>query len=66
MQTAAFADVARVEGLRAIGRRMLILCGVASEIVVQWTASDALADGYQVQVAVDACGIDARTEDAAW
>jgi nicotinamidase-related amidase len=46
---------------------VLILSGVASEIVVQRTALDALADGYEVHVAVDACGgLDARTEDAAW
>ena len=34
---------------------------------MQRTALDALAAGYEVQVAVDACGgIDPRTEDAAW
>ncbi len=67
MQTSAFADTGLVEGLRASGRRVLILSGVASEIVVQRTALDALAAGYAVQVAVDACGgVDARTEDAAW
>jgi nicotinamidase-related amidase len=34
---------------------------------VQRTALDALAVGYTVHVAVDACGgVDARTEDAAW
>lgn len=66
-QTTAFADQALVDALHAIGRRVLILSGVASEIVVQRTALDALAAGFQVQVAVDACGgVDARTEDAAW
>lgn len=66
-QTSAFADAGLVEALRATGRTVLILSGVASEIVVQRTALDALAAGYQVQVAVDACGgIDARTEAAAW
>ncbi len=66
-QTTAFADPGIVEGLQAIGRPLLILTGVASEIVVQRTALDALAAGYEVQVAVDACGgVDARTEDAAW
>jgi len=66
-QTTAFADAGLVEALRASGRRVLILSGVASEIVVQRTALDALAAGYEVHVAVDACGgIDARTEDAAW
>jgi len=35
--------------------------------VVQRTALDALAAGYDVQVAVDACGgLDPCTEDAAW
>jgi hypothetical protein len=66
-QTSAFADAGLVEFLRASGRRVLILAGVASEIVVQRTALDALAAGYTVLPAVDACGsIDARTEEAAW
>jgi len=66
-QTTAFSDQGLVDGLRASGRRVLILAGVASEIVVQRTALDALAAGYEVQIAVDACGgIDPRTEDAAW
>jgi len=67
MQTTAFSDEGLIEGLRAAGRPVLILAGVASEIVVQRTALDALAAGYDVQVAVDACGgLDPRTEDAAW
>jgi nicotinamidase-related amidase len=66
-QTTAFADGTLVNDLGASGRKVLILAGVASEIVVQRTALDALAAGYEVQVAVDACGgIDLRTEDAAW
>jgi len=66
-QTTAFADPGIVSELAACGRKTLILAGVASEIVVQRTALDALAAGYEVLVAVDACGgIDARTEDAAW
>jgi nicotinamidase-related amidase len=65
--TTAFADSGLVEALRASGRRVLVLAGVAAEIVVQRTALDAIAAGYTVQVAVDACGgVDARTEDAAW
>ena len=65
--TTAFSDASLTEALAATGRRVLILAGVASEIVVQRTALDALAAGYTVQVAVDACGgISARTEDAAW
>jgi nicotinamidase-related amidase len=66
-QTTAFADSGLVADLRASGRNVLILSGVASEIVVQRTALDALEAGYEVLAAVDACGgIDARTEDAAW
>jgi hypothetical protein len=67
VQTTAFADAGLVTDLHASGRKVLILAGVASEIVVQRTALDALAAGYEVQVAVDACGgVDPRTEEAAW
>jgi hypothetical protein len=66
-QTTAFSDAGLVEELQATGRKVLILSGVASEIVVQRTALDAIAAGYEVHIAVDACGgFDARTEDAAW
>ncbi len=66
-QTTAFSDAELVAALAACGRPVLILAGVATEIVVQRTALDALAAGYEVHVAVDACGgVDARTEDAAW
>lgn len=66
-QTSAFADAGLTAGPRASGRNILILAGVASEIVVQRTALDAIAAGYQVQIAVDACGgVNARTEEAAW
>ena len=65
--TTAFADRGLVDALAGTGRRVLVLAGVASEIVVQRTALDALAAGYEVHVAVDACGgVDARTEEAAW
>jgi nicotinamidase-related amidase len=66
-QTSAFADPGLVAAIAASGRKALVLSGVASEIVVQRTALDALAAGYAVFAAVDACGgVDARTEDAAW
>lgn len=66
-QTSAFADAGLVEILRQSGRKILVLAGVASEVVVQRTALDALDAGYEVHVAVDACGgLDARTEEAAW
>jgi hypothetical protein len=66
-QTTAFADAGLVADLQASGRKALLLSGVASEIVVQRTALDAIDAGYEVFVVVDACGgVDARTEDAAW
>ena len=66
-QTSAFADDGLVDQLRAGGRTILVLSGVATEIVVQRTALDALAAGFMVHVAVDACGgVDPRTEEAAW
>lgn len=65
--TSAFADAGLVAELKATDRRVLILSGVTSEIVVQRTALDALEAGYPVLVAIDASGgADARTEDAAW
>ena len=66
-ETTAFADAGLVAALSSAGRPILALAGVASEIVVQRTALDALAAGYEVMVAVDACGgVSTRTEDAAW
>ncbi|MBD5635410.1 MAG: cysteine hydrolase [Candidatus Eremiobacteraeota bacterium] len=66
-QTSAFADAGLVDQLRASGRTILVLSGVATEIVVQRTALDALEAGFNVHVAVDACGgVDPRTEEAAW
>ncbi len=65
--TTAFSDDQLVADLKATGRRTLILSGVVSEMVVQQTALDALGAGYEILVAVDACGaISNRTEDAAW
>ncbi len=65
--TTAFSDAELVAELKASGQRTLILSGVVSEMVVQQTALDALAAGYEIRIAVDACGgISDRTEDAAW
>ncbi len=65
--TTAFSDTSLTEALASSGRQILVLAGVASEIVVQRTALDAIAAGYTVHVAVDACGgVSARTEEAAW
>lgn len=65
--TSAFDDATLATDLAASGRRVLVLAGVASEIVVQRTALDALDAGYRVQVAIDACGgASERSEFAAW
>ena len=50
-----------------IGHRcgVIVLCGVVTEIVVLHTALDAIADGYRVQIPIDACGgLTSRGEDA--
>ncbi len=65
--TDAFDDAGLVAALRDSGRRTLIVAGVASEIVVLRTTLAAVAAGYEVRVAVDACGgVSPRTEDATW
>ena len=67
IQTTAYSDAGLVAALKATSGPVLIVSGVASEIVVQRTARDALAAGYAAHIAVDACGgVDARTEEAAW
>ncbi|WP_372351112.1 isochorismatase family protein [Streptomyces sp. KL116D] len=59
-------DLAWREAIAAESRRTLAICGVTSEIVVLHTALDALADGYDVIVLVDASGgMSERTENAA-
>ncbi|NUO98519.1 MAG: isochorismatase family protein [Nonomuraea sp.] len=60
-------DLAWRETIAAEGRKTLAVCGVTSEIVVLHTALDALADGYDVIVLVDASGgMSERTENAAF
>ena len=63
----AFAHVPFREAVEATGCRELLICGVASEIVVQMTALSGLRRGYAVQVVVDAGGgRSERTERAAF
>lgn len=65
--TTAFADAQLVADLTATGRKVVVIAGVASEIVVLRTALDAAAAGFDVQIAIDACGgFSDRTEAAAW
>ncbi|MEN5033128.1 isochorismatase family protein [Pseudomonas sp. TWI929] len=61
----SFESEAFCSALEATGRNTLILCGVATEIVVQWLALSGIANGYQVHLVVDACGgLSERTEQA--
>lgn len=54
------------DAIRATGRRVLAICGVTTEMVVLSAALDALAEGFEVYVVVDASGgLSARSEDAA-
>lgn len=49
------------------GRKAMIICGIATEIVVQWLALSGRARGYQVYLVVDACGgLGERSEQAAF
>jgi isochorismate hydrolase len=61
-----FLDPATVQRLAETDRKVLILAGFATEVVVLHAALDARMQGYQVIVAVDACGgMSERTEQAA-
>ena len=64
--TDAFLHAPTRDAVISTGRRTLLVCGVASEIIVQHSALSAAAQGFQVQIVVDACGgLSPRTEDAA-
>ncbi len=60
-ETAQIADA-----IKATGRKTMIICGVATEIVVQWLGLSGRANGYDVHLIVDACaGLGVRSEQAA-
>lgn len=60
-----FMDPDFVAALKAAGRRTLVIAGYSTEAVILFAALDAIAAGYRVVVALDACGArSARTEDA--
>ncbi|MFJ4192538.1 isochorismatase family protein [Pseudomonas sp. NPDC089534] len=61
----SFESPAFRDALEATGRKSMIVCGVATEIVVQWLALSGIAHGYRVFLVVDACGgLSQRTEEA--
>ncbi|MCK8671553.1 isochorismatase family protein [Rhodococcus sp. HM1] len=62
----ALLDDTTRKRLEANNRPILVLGGIATEIVVLHTGLEALAAGYQVHLPVDLCGgLSARTEQAA-
>lgn len=64
--TDAFTHAPTRAAIMAAKRSTLLIAGVATEIIVQHSALSAAAQGFNVQVAVDACGgLSPRTEDAA-
>ncbi|MFT3721673.1 isochorismatase family protein [Pseudorhodoferax sp.] len=63
----SFENTAIRDALSATGRRTLIVCGIATEIVVHWLTLSGIANGYRVYVVVDACaGLGERSEAAAF
>jgi hypothetical protein len=61
-----FRDEATIQRLAGTDRKVLILAGFATEVVVLQAALDGRKQGYEVLVAVDACGgMSERTEQAA-
>jgi nicotinamidase-related amidase len=64
--TDAFLHAATRDAIVSTGRKTLLIAGVATEIIVQHSALSGAAQGFDVQVVIDACGgLSARTEDAA-
>lgn len=64
--TDAFTHAPTRAAIGRTGRKTVLIAGVATEIIVQHSALSGVAQGYDVQVVIDACsGIAARTEDAA-
>jgi nicotinamidase-related amidase len=62
----AFNDAEIRAAIEASGRKILLVSGVATEVAVALPCLTAAAEGYEVQVVVDACGgVSPRTEDAA-
>ena len=62
----SFDNDAIRDTLAKLGRSTLVVCGVATEIVVQWLVLSGRANGYEVHVVTDACGgLSTRTEEAA-
>lgn len=63
--TDSFDNAAIREAVEATGRKLLLICGVATEVAVQRPSLSAVRNGYTVHVVLDACGgISERSESA--
>jgi nicotinamidase-related amidase len=61
----SFNDAELRAAIESSGRRILLVSGVATEVAVELPCLTAAAEGFEVQVVLDACGgISPRTEDA--
>ena len=64
---AAFQNPPLVDAIRATKRHTLLICGVATEVVVELAALGAIENGYRAEVVTDACGgLSDRSEEAAF
>jgi hypothetical protein len=62
---AAFRNPPLVDAIRATHRKTILICGVATEVVVQLAALGALQAGYRAEVVADVCGgLSVRSEEA--
>ena len=59
----AFDDSNFAQGVRALGRKKLILAGLLTEVCVVYPALNAADEGYEVQVVADASGSATKMAD---
>ncbi|MGZ3782739.1 MAG: isochorismatase family protein [Pseudobdellovibrionaceae bacterium] len=58
----AWEDAAFVKAVKATGKKRLIFCALWTEICLAFPVIDALDDGYQVAIIVDAVGGESKIE----
>jgi nicotinamidase-related amidase len=64
---AAFRNPPLVDAIRDTHRKTILICGVATEVVVQLAALGAIEAGYRAEVVTDVCGgLSVRSEEAAF
>lgn len=55
-QLSCWDDPALTAGVKALGRKNIVLAGLTTDICAFWAAHDALGQGYNVMLVADACG----------